>query len=53
MKKVGSYQQVKPVTPPKKTTERKTPLSQPGTFNQQAMDNAKPIYSGNSSTGRY
>ena len=29
-----------------KKTERKVPLSKPGTYNQQAMDNAKPIYTG-------
>jgi len=48
--KIGSYQQVKPVSPPKKTTERKTPLSQPGQYNQKVMESVKPIYT---STGKY
>jgi len=46
--KVGRYQQVKPVAPPKKTTERKTPLSQPGSkgYNQKVMEDSKALYSG-------
>jgi hypothetical protein len=47
MTQVGRYQQVKPVSPPKKPVERKTPLSQPGQFNQQTMEAAKPIMSPN------
>lgn len=50
MTNVGRYQQVKPVTAVKKPVERKTPLSQPGKYNQQAMEAAKPIYT---STGKY
>jgi len=53
MKKVGSYQQVKPVAPPKKTAERKTPLSQPGVYNQKTMEGSKAIFSGNSNDGKY
>ena len=46
--KVGRYQQVKSVAPPKKTTERKTPLSQPGSkgYNQKVMEDSKALYSG-------
>jgi len=47
MTQVGRYQQVKPVTSVKKPVERKTPLSQPGQFNQQTMESAKPIISPN------
>lgn len=50
MKTTGSYQQVKAITPLRKTVERKTPLSQPGKYNQKAMENAKPIYT---NTGKY
>jgi hypothetical protein len=48
MTNVGRYQQVKPVAPPKKTKERKTPLSQPGFkgYDQKVMENSKPFYSG-------
>jgi len=53
MTNVGRYQQVKPVTPPKQPKERKTPLSQPGTYNQQIMEASKAIYSGNSNNGKY
>lgn len=53
MTNVGRYQQVKPVAPPKKTTDRKTPLSQPGTYNQKVMEGSKAIYSGNSNDGKY
>ena len=46
--KTGSYQQIKPVQPVRKTKERKTPLSQPGSkgYNQKAMEGSKPFYSG-------
>ena len=47
---VGRYQEVKPVVAAKKPTERKTPLSQPGKYNQKAMEAAKPIYT---NTGKY
>jgi len=48
MTKVGRYQQVKSVIPVKKTTERKTPLSQPGSkgYDQKVMENSKAFYSG-------
>ncbi len=53
MTNVGRYQQVKPVAPLKKTTDRKTPLSQPGVYNQKVMEGSKAIYSGNSNDGKY
>jgi hypothetical protein len=51
--KTGRYQQVKPVREIKKTSERKTPLSQPGSkgYNQKVMEGSKPLYSG--SGGKY
>lgn len=46
--KTGRYQQVKSVQPAKKTGERKTPLSQPGSkgYNQKTMESSKAFYSG-------
>jgi hypothetical protein len=48
MTKTGSYQEIKSISPIKKTGERKTPLSQPGSkgFNQKTMEGSKPLYSG-------
>ena len=48
MTNVGRYQQVRPVQPVKKTVERKTPLSKPGSkgYNQKSMEASKPLYSG-------
>ena len=37
-------QQMEKKTP--KENQRKVPLSKPGTYNQKAMENAKPIYTG-------
>jgi len=47
--KTGRYQQqVASVQPVKKTKERKTPLSQPGSkgYNKKVMENSKAFYSG-------
>lgn len=45
--KTGRYSQVSKPMPITKTKERKTPLSQPGKFNREIMDKAKPILTPN------